>query len=103
MTALKKPMRKIGVIDKHAIGMILEVAAVAVEPEEYSYRTVFRETMPKLYVMRQRGMSFPQLHRLLHQAGFQIALTTLRTYYSECLLEMRDECEHYLRKLDSDR
>lgn len=100
MTARNTPTRKIGLIDKHAIGMSLEVAAVAVEPEEYSYRTVFRETMPKLYVMRQRGMSFPQLHRLLHQAGFPIALTTLRTYYSECLTEMRHECDRYLRKLD---
>lgn len=100
MTAIRKSARKIGLIDKHAIGMSLEVAAVAVEPEEYSYRAVFREMMPKLYVMRQRGMSFPQLHRLLHQTGFPIALATLRTYYSECLLEMREECEQYLRKLD---
>jgi hypothetical protein len=100
MTAIRKSARKIGLIDKHAIGMSLEVAAVAVEPDEYSYRAVFRETMPKLYVMRQRGMSFPQLHRLLHQTGFPLALATLRTYYSECLREMRDECEQYLRKLD---
>ncbi|WNC95562.1 hypothetical protein RI103_39410 (plasmid) [Paraburkholderia sp. FT54] len=100
MTAIRKSARKIGLIDKHAIGMSLEVAAVAVEPEEYSYRAVFRETMPKLYVMRQRGMSFSQLHRLLHRTGFPIALATLRTYYSECLLEMREECEQYLRKLD---
>ncbi|KAA1012618.1 hypothetical protein FVF58_12120 [Paraburkholderia panacisoli] len=100
MTVIRKPTRKIGLIDMHAIGIVLEVAAVAVEPEEYSYRTVFRKTMPKLYVMRQHGMSFRQLHRLLHQAGFPIALTTLRTYYSKCLLEMRGECEQYLRKLD---
>ncbi|CAB3785898.1 hypothetical protein LMG28614_02232 [Paraburkholderia ultramafica] len=50
------PGQQIALIDKHAIGMSLEVAAVAVEPDEYSYRTVFRETMPKLYFMRQRGM-----------------------------------------------
>ena len=100
MTAPNARTRKIGLIDRHAIDMTLEVAAVAVEPEEYSYRTVFMEAMPKLYVMRQRGLSFPQIHRLLHQAGFPIALTTLRTYYSECLPDMREECELYLRKLD---
>ncbi|WNC89603.1 hypothetical protein RI103_18305 [Paraburkholderia sp. FT54] len=99
MTAPSTPTRKIGPIDRHAIGISLEVAATVVEPEEYSYRTVFRETMPKLYVMRQRGLSFPQIHRLLHQAGFPIALTTLRTYYSQYLIEMREECERYLRKL----
>lgn len=91
--------RKIGPVDLCAINMALEVAAFAVPPDEYSYRTVLREAMPKLYAMRRRGMSFTKIHRLLHQAGFPIALSTLRTYYNESLLDMRDECERYFRKL----
>src|SRR4051812_23548633 len=100
MTVIQKPSRKIGIVDKHAIGVSLEVAAVAVDPDEYSYRTVFKEMMPKLYVMRQRGMSFAQLHRVLNQAGFPIALATVRTYYNECLLDMLDECQKYLKRME---
>jgi hypothetical protein len=100
MTVIRKPTRRIGIVDKHAIGVSLEVAAVAVDPDEYSYRTVFKEMMPKLYVMRQRGISFAQLHRVLNQAGFPIALATVRTYYNECLLEMLDECQKYLRRME---
>ncbi|MDE1181489.1 hypothetical protein [Paraburkholderia sp.] len=100
MTAMAKPAKKIGLVDRYAIGLGLEVAAVAVDPDEYSYRAVFREVMPKLYVMRKRGMSFPQIHRLLNQTGFPVALATVRTYYSQCLPGMLDECQKYLRKLD---
>ncbi|MFM0308350.1 hypothetical protein P0D71_11210 [Paraburkholderia sp. RL17-383-BIF-A] len=100
MTAMSKPSRKIGLVDKCAIGISLEVAAFAVVPDEYSYRAVFREIMPKLYVMRERGMSFPQIHWLLNQTGFPIALATVRTYYNQLLPDMLDECQKYLRKLD---
>jgi hypothetical protein len=98
--AMSKPAKKISLVDRYAIGAALEVAAVAVDPDESSYRVVFREIMPRLYVMRQRGMSFQQIHRHIHQAGFPIALSTLRTYYSACLVEMRQECERHFRKLD---
>ncbi|MDR5791674.1 hypothetical protein P9281_34575 [Caballeronia sp. LP003] len=100
MTILRKPPKKIGVVDKQAIGLALEVAAVAVDPEEYNYRTVFREMMPKLYVMRQRGMSFTQLHRILNQTNFPITASTLRTYYNECMLEMLDECQKYFKRME---
>ncbi|WP_434716331.1 hypothetical protein [Paraburkholderia sp. A3RO-2L] len=100
MVVIQKPNRKIGIVDKHAIGVSLEVAAVAIDPDEYSYRAVFKEMMPKLYVMRQRGMSFAQLHRVLNQAGFPIALATVRTYYNECLLDMLDECQKYLKRME---
>ncbi|WP_265060778.1 hypothetical protein, partial [Burkholderia cenocepacia] len=100
MTIMKKPAKKIGAIDKHAISVSLELAAAAIEPDEYSYRTVFKEMMPKLYMMRHRGMSFPQLHRVLNQAGFPIALTTVRTYYNECLVDMLEECQKYLKRME---
>jgi hypothetical protein len=99
MTAAKQPRRKISLIDMHVINRAVEVAAFAVDPDEYTYRTVFRKEMPKLYVMRARGLSFPQIHWRLQQGGFPIALTTLRTCYYECLPGMLDECQKYLKKL----
>lgn len=99
MAVLKKPT-KIGAVDKHAITVSLDVAAAALEPDEYSYRAVFKEIMPKLYVMRHRGMSFPQLHKVMHQAGFPIALTTVRTYYNEFLVDMLDECQKFLKRME---
>jgi hypothetical protein len=100
MTAMSRASKKIGLVEKCAIGISLEVAAFAVAPDEYSYRAVFREMMPKLYLMRQRGMSFPQIHWLLNQAGFPVALATVRTYYHQLLPGMLDECQKYIRRLD---
>jgi hypothetical protein len=98
MTAVKSPRQKIGNIDRRAITRTMEIAAIAVDPDEYTYRSVFRDTMPKLYVMRARGLSFRQIHWMLQQSGFPIALTTLRTYYYEYLPGMMAECQKYLKK-----
>jgi hypothetical protein len=98
MTTMSRPAKKIGIVEMYAMNVSLEIAAFAIDPDEYSYRAVFKKIMPKLYVMRERGMSFPQIHWLLNQAGFPVALTTVRTYYNQYLPGMLDECRKYLRK-----
>lgn len=73
----------IGIVEMYAMRVSLEYAALFVDPDEYSYRTTLKHLMPKLSEMRQRGMSFPEIRDTLYQAGFPIALRTLRAYYNE--------------------
>ncbi|WP_207002573.1 hypothetical protein [Trinickia mobilis] len=93
-------LKRIGVVDRQAIEASLEVAALALLPDEYTQRDVFRVLMPKLYVMRKRGFGFRQITKLLEQAGLGLAIGTVRTYYYEFLVEMLEECDLYAKKAE---
>jgi hypothetical protein len=89
--------RRIGLIDRQAIEASLDIAALALLPEEYSQRDVFKVLMPKLFVMRKRGFGFKQITKLLNEAGLKLAIGSVRTYYHEFLMEMLESCESYFR------
>ncbi|MCD5327968.1 hypothetical protein ACFFU8_08955 [Chromobacterium piscinae] len=95
---MKKALKRLGLVDKQAIESSLEIAALALLPDEYSQRDIFRALMPKLHLMRKRGFSFRQIATLLEQAGLKLAIGTVRTYYYEFLMEMLEECESYTEK-----
>ncbi len=87
--------KKIGLIDKQAIVRSIEIAALTLSPEDYTYRAVFRALMPSLYLMRKKGLSYAHIAKVLHQSRFPLSLTTVRTYYCEFLADMEDECVQY--------
>lgn len=95
---MRKALKRLGLVDKQAIESSLEIAALALLPDEYSQRDIFRALMPKLHLMRKRGFSFRQIATLLEQAGLKLAIGTVRTYYYEFLMEMLEECENYSEK-----
>lgn len=92
--------KKIAFADANAIDISFEIAAVGLEPEEYSQKQVFRRLMPKIHTMRDRGFSFKQITKTLMLAGVELGLSTVRTYYYELLVEMLEECDRFAVKAD---
>lgn len=90
--------RRISLAQKEALERLFDMAALSLVPEEYTQREVFKRLMPKLYTMRKKGMSFKQITKLLNDAGFKLAIGSVRIYYNEHLTEMMVELEaHWMQ------
>ncbi len=88
-------MKKIGLIDAQAIERSFEIVARSASPKDDDDRALFRVLMPRLYVMREKGLSYSRIAKTLRQAGLPLSLTAVRTYYCEFLAEMESECVRY--------
>jgi hypothetical protein len=88
-------IKKIRLIDAQAIERSFEIVARSASPKDYDDRAVFRVLMPRLYVMREKGLSYSRIAKTLRQAGLPLSLTAVRTYYCEFLAEMESECVQY--------
>ena len=96
MTA--KSRRKLSAVDKLVIEDCMEIAALTVEPDAYSIRTVIRNVMLDLYALRKQGASFESIHKLLNTADLPLSLSTLKTYYARNLIDMKEQCEaHFIK------
>jgi hypothetical protein len=72
---------------------VLKTAELLIVPEGQSQRRAFEKLMPHLYVLRQKGYSFPQLAKLLGDVGIKLQPSTVRAYYHEMLAERMDICQ----------
>lgn len=88
-------IKKIRLIDAQAIERSFEIVARSASPKDDDDRALFRVLMPPLYVMREKGLSYSRIAKILRQAGLPLSLTAVRTYYCEFLTEMESECVQY--------
>jgi hypothetical protein len=87
------PIRRLSSIDATLAGAIFDAALTLLVPDDVSQRKAFEGLMPFLYVLRNKGCSWPQLNKLLTDAGFVLQPSTVRTYYSEMLASRLDICQ----------
>lgn len=79
-------------IDSLGAKELLQLAFHALEPADRTQRQAINALMPELYMLRNRGFSFPQITTLLSQCGFTLQPSTVRLYFTEMLAERQDEC-----------
>lgn len=97
-TSRANPRERFGGIDFAVGGELLKAAAHYVIPEDMSKRQAFAHYMPDLYVLRNKGCSFPQLAELLKQVGLKLQPSTVRVYYTELLADRLDECQRRMNE-----
>jgi len=66
-------------------------------PVNQSQRQAFKQLMPHLYALREKGCSFQQLTGLLNQCGFKLQPSTVRRYYNEMLPDRMEACKHQMK------
>ena len=59
-----------------------EATKALTTPDDQSQRKAFVTLMPYLYVLRNKGCSWPKLAGLLNGCGFSLQPATVRTYYT---------------------
>lgn len=93
----ERPVGRRRINDVDEIARAMEVAALALTPDELSGRRLIEQLMPQLFVLRKKGHSFAQLTKVLNAAiGRGVAplqSTTVKAYYHEFLVDKLDECE----------
>jgi len=90
--------KRIGGNDADAAIAVLQVAMLLVVPEDQTQRQVFATLMPYLYVLRNKGCSWPQLTKILVDCGLNFQPATVRTYYSEMLEARQDLCQERMNE-----
>lgn len=86
-------LHRIAAEDFSFVEEALKTAELLIVPEDQTQRAAFEKLMPHLYVLRNKGCSWPQLTTLLSKAGFKLQPSTVRTYYSEMLVKSMNLCQ----------
>jgi hypothetical protein len=89
----RRKLQRVGAEDFSFAEEALKTAELVIVPEDQTQRAAFEKLMPHLYVLRNKGCSWPQLTGLLNQSGFKLQPSTVRTYYSEMLVKCMDLCQ----------
>jgi hypothetical protein len=87
------PLHRISSSDFAVAEEVLKTAALLIVPEDQKQRQAFEKLMPHLYVLRNKGCSWPQLTKLLGECGFNLQPSTVRAYFSEMLATRMDVCQ----------
>lgn len=90
--------KRVSSVDASAAEAIFNAAILLLEPEEKTQRKVFGTLMPYLFVLRNKGCSWPQLTKLVNDAGLHLQPSTVRTYYSEMLADRQDICQERMNE-----
>ena len=77
---------------------IFQTAMWVLVPDDQTQRKAFEALMPFLYVLRNKGCSWPQLTKLLTDSGFSLQPSTVRSYYSEMLATRQDICQERMNE-----
>lgn len=94
MAAVASTFRQVRVSasDAEGIRKALEIAAVALPPDELSQRQLFKQLMPQIKTLKTRGHSLRQVWNVLQTVGFKLELSTVKQYYIEFLEETQEAC-----------
>ena len=87
------PRRRIAAEDFSSGEAVLEAAALLIIPDDQTQRQAFERFMPQLYVLKNKGCSFPQITNLLTQIGFNLQPSSVRIYYNEILAARMEMCQ----------
>lgn len=87
------PLQRVAASDFSVAEEVLKTAELLIIPEDQTQRQAFEKLMPHLYVLRNKGCSWPQLAKLLGECGFKLQPSTVRSYFSEMLAARMDVCQ----------
>jgi hypothetical protein len=85
-------------LDIDASEAILKAAMALVVPDDLSRRKKFERLMPYIYVLRNKGCSWSQLTSLLIEAGLDLQMSTVKSYYFEMLEGKQDLCQQKMNE-----
>lgn len=88
-----RALQRVAASDFSVAEEVLKTAALLIVPEDQTQRQAFEKLMPHLYVLRNKGCSWPQLAKLLGECGFNLQPSTVRSYFSEMLAARMDVCQ----------
>ena len=77
---------------------VLKAALLLLVPDEQTQRQAFEKLMPYLYVLRNKGCSWPQLTKLLADCKIHLQPSTVRTYYGEMIGTRMDICQNQMNE-----
>ena len=89
----RKKLQRVAAADFSFSEEALKTAELLIIPDDLTQRAAFEKLMPHLYVLRNKGCSWPQLTTLLNKSGFKLQPSTVRSYYSEMLLKSMNLCQ----------
>lgn len=89
----RRKLQRVGAEDFSFCEEALKTAELLIVPDDQTQRAAFERLMPHLYVLRNKGCSWPQLTTLLNKSGFKLQPSTVRSYYSEMLLKSMNLCQ----------
>lgn len=89
----RKKLQRVAADDFSFCEEALKTAELLIVPDDQTQRAAFEKLMPHLYVLRNKGCSWPQLTALLNKSGFKLQPSTVRSYYSEMLLKSMNLCQ----------
>jgi hypothetical protein len=92
------PLQRVSGSDFATAGAIFKNAMFLLVPEDQTQRKAFESLMPYMYVLRNRGCSWPQITKLLTDCGFNLQTSVVRSYYSEMLATRQDICQEQMNE-----
>lgn len=92
------PIQRMPGSDFSTAEAVLKAAMLLLVPEDITQRQAFEKVMPYLYVLRNKGCSWPQLTKLLADCGFTLQPSSVRGYYSEILATRQDICQERMNE-----
>ena len=85
-------------VDVESAEAVFRAAMLLLVPEDQTQRKAFEMLMPYLYALRNKGCSWAQLTKLLTDCGFNLQLSTVRSYFSEMLATRQDICQERMNE-----
>lgn len=93
----KGKLTRLSSIDAAATREYLTLALYS-DPVEQTQRETFAQMLPQIFGLRQQGVDFKTITKLLNECGLKLQASTTRAYYSKFLEFRSDECEEWWRQ-----
>jgi hypothetical protein len=90
------PLQRLPGEDISTVDAVFKAAMLLLVPEDQTQRKAFERLMPYLYVLRNKGCSWPQLTKLLGDCKIHLQPSTVRAYYSEMIGTRMDICQNQM-------
>jgi hypothetical protein len=81
-----------------AAASAFKAAMQKIVPDDQARRNKFEAVMPYIFILRNKGCSFPQITQLLNNASFNLQPSQVRIYYSEMLATRMDICQERMNE-----
>lgn len=92
------PLQRVAASDFSTAEEVLKSAALLIVPDDQTQRQAVEKLMPHLYVLRNKGCSWPQLAKLLGECSINLQPSTVRAYYTEMLASRMDICQQRMNE-----
>lgn len=87
------PLRRLPSAAISTVEASLQAAVEQLVPDDQTQRKAFDALMPYLYALRNKGCSWPQITKLLTDAGFVLQPSSVRGYYGKNVVKLRHQAE----------